>query len=74
MCVCVGVCLCGCLAQLVAGLYDMPAALSMLLFQGLTVKGQRTNAQPDTDTDTDTEVAVAVDADVTVAVNAIAVG
>lgn len=32
-------------AQLVAGLYDMPAALSRLLFLGFYVKEQRTNAQ-----------------------------
>jgi len=32
-------------AQLVAGLYDMPAALSRLLFQGFYVRGHRTNAQ-----------------------------
>lgn len=66
------VCVCGCglLAQLVAGLYDMPAALSMLLFQGLTVKGQRTNAQPDTDAGPANAVAVAVAVDASVDVNA----
>lgn len=68
LCVCVCVCSGRRLAQLVAGLYDMPAALSMLLFQGLTVKGQRTTAQPDTNTNTNTS------ANGDVAVDVIALG
>lgn len=50
----------------------MPAALSMLLFLGLTVKGQRTTAQPDTNTNAN--VNADADANANADVDVIALG